>query len=106
MISFTNKITITNTLNFKFGENFNGIEIWLNLFYTNSTDSSLYKNWTFPNTNIMDDFYFSKNTTELIESTGFIVGKESLKQTYIEVDFKRKIDVKLETNKTILGIPI
>jgi hypothetical protein len=54
----------------------------------------------------MDDFYFSKNTTELIESTGFIVGKESLKQTYIEVDFKRKIDVKLETNKTILGIPI
>jgi hypothetical protein len=54
----------------------------------------------------MDDFYFSKNTTMLIETEGIKVGSQSLKQIYMDISFKREIDIDYKERKRILGISV
>ena len=105
-MNFINKVTRKNLISIYFSPKFDNITVWLDLFHTNTTDETMYNNWTFANSSVMDDFYFSKNTTLLIETVGYKVGNTSLKSTYLNVDFHRRIDVNYETSKKILGFPI
>ena len=35
------------SLGFNFSDGFAGVKVWLNVYYSNLTDASLYDNWTF-----------------------------------------------------------
>ena len=78
-MTFKNSLTHKYTLNFLFGDEFDGIEVWLNIFYTNKTESNLYDRWTFPNNTAMDEFYYDNNTKILLNTPGVIIGNTSLK---------------------------
>ena len=90
-MDFKNALTHKYTLNYLFGDDFNGIEVWLNIFYSNTTDPELYDRWTFPNNTAMDKFYYDNNTRILLNTPGMIVGNTSLKQTYYDVKLFRDI---------------
>ena len=65
-MTFENKITKQNTLNFNFHDDFDDIKVWMLLLQSNETDPKLYDGWTFPSDSVMDNFYYNQNTTRLI----------------------------------------
>ena len=78
-LSFKDSLTHKYTLNFLFGDEFNDMEVWLNIFYSNKTDANLYDRWSFPNNTAMDLFYYDNNTKILLNTPGVIIGNTSLK---------------------------
>ena len=105
-MEFANSISFKNSLNFNFKEQFDGIEVWLNLYHTNKTNSSLYERWTFPKVEVMDQFYFEKRTNTLLSTPGMTVGKSSFLSTFMNLKFSRKIQKNFVINKRIFGIGI
>jgi len=78
-MTFKNSLTHKYFINFLFGEEIDGLEVWLNVFYSKKTDAKLYDNWTFPSNTIMDKFYYDNDTIILLNTPGLTIGKTSLK---------------------------
>ena len=93
-------------MQFNFEPDFDGIEVWLNIFHTNKTDASLYNNWTFPTELSMDNFYYDNNTEILLNTPGVTIGKTSLKHTRLKIKFNLEKDIGVIFEKKILYVPI
>jgi hypothetical protein len=105
-MKFKNALTHKYTLNYLFGDDFDDIEVWLNIFYTNKTDSELYDRWTFPNFLAMDKFYYDNNTKILLNTPNVTVGKTSMKQTYYDLKLFREIEKGKVVGTKVIGVPV
>ena len=55
-------------ISFLFKDALHGIQIKPKIFSTNSTNTTMYDNWTFSNMYLWDDFFYADNTNLLLNS--------------------------------------
>ena len=106
-ITFDASSQYNQYLKFKFDKIFDGMRSKFCVFHSkNYKNSTVFDNWKFKTTNEFDNFWFDQiNSTLLLHSMDFTIGKENVQVASIRVTPEIKIQKDFVTKSSVLGIP-
>ena len=106
-ITFDSSSQYNQYLKFKFNKIFYGMRSKICIFHSkNYKNSTVFDNWEFKTTNEFDNFWFDQiNSTLLMHSADFIIGKENVQVASIRVTPEIEIKKDFEVKSHVLGIP-